>query len=965
MARFILTLFGVATLFFSTAHAAYADTDEVYGLAQGCFAVQSSHNDRFMRRYQTNGTINGGWSFDFSAASPDDAAQFYLKPSGLGTFMMRDQGGRFLDTRFPADITAGNVPGQHANWRIEERVEGGDQQFRFTSLSLNRTLRHNWNSRGIYFIDLLNPSNRDSEAWFRLVPAQNCEDFPEAEVNIAGDLEPLKGNASEPVRGSIDAHTHITSYEFMGGTMMAGSPFHPFGVTKALADSSNVHGPNGTLDVIGNLMGFNDINFRYNTAVWPDFPFWPNHQSLSHTGYYYRWIERAFLGGQKMMVTHLVENEVLCNLQSTLLPQSWGGTNSCNTMGSIDLQILRLHEMQAYTDAQAGGPGKGFFQLVSTPDEARQVIADGKMAIMLGIEASELFNCGLKDQTCSQAYVGAQLQKYHDLGVRAVYPIHRFDNQFGGARIESGLINVGNNLSTGRYFSTSACGDETQGQMMYNDLGLFGLEALLGITGSTDYDETTDQCNNRGLTDLGIYLVNQMMDMGMIIEVDHMSQHSHEAVLDIAEAREYSGLISGHSHMHAGANGTVHPNATRIAELGGILAPYSSNADIIGGAISGFLDKVEATNYLPGVTFSTDMSGIGNQPGPRESAAAQPLEYPFTTELGLTVNKQVTGNRSFDLNTDGMAHYGLIADHIQDIRERTPVRIYESVMNSAEAYLQMWERARANSNREFVNPLPDYVTVYNRGKGTCLDVPGNDDGVNSSAWVDHYACQPLARDQRWLFDPILGTFANQVGDNVLCLDNNGRPWNNGYPNLQVCDGSARQNWQYSDQRITNAGSNSHSLDAYRSGWVGFWQSHDGANQQWELHMESASGRWAEYRSAKTGLCLTASSAGATLNLAACSGTAAQRWQWQPTQGLLRSGLDPSLCVSSAPQTSNDTPLNLAQCSGSGAQMFERHADRSFRLQQDNSYAVDAAGTELVMYQHHGGSNQRWVATLPQ
>ncbi|MDN6319754.1 MAG: hypothetical protein L0J77_08300 [Marinobacter sp.] len=96
--------------------------------------------------------------------------------------------------------------------------------------------------------------------------------------------------------------------------MMAGSPFHPFGVTKALADSSDVHGPDGSLDVIGNLMGFNDINFRYNTAGWPDFPFWPNHQSLSHTGYYYRWIERAFLGGQKMMVTHLVENEVLCNL---------------------------------------------------------------------------------------------------------------------------------------------------------------------------------------------------------------------------------------------------------------------------------------------------------------------------------------------------------------------------------------------------------------------------------------------------------------------------------------------------------------------------------------------------------------------------------------------------------------------------------------------------------------------------
>src|SRR5690554_124591 len=494
-----------------------------------------------------------------------------------------------------------------------------------------------------------------------------------------------------------------------------------------------------------------------------------------------------------MMVTHLVENEVLCNLQSTLLPQSWGGTNSCNTMESIDLQILRLHEMQAYVDAQ--------------------------------------------------------LQKYHDLGVRVIYPIHRFDNQFGGARIEGGLINVGNNLSTGRYFSTSACSEETEGQMMINDLGLFGLEGLLGVTGSTNYDETTDQCNNRGLTDLGIYLVNRLMDMGMVIEVDHMSQHSHEAVLDIAEARQYSGLISGHSHMHAGANGTVHPNAVRIVELGGILAPYNSDADTIGGAISGFLDKVEATDYLPGVTFSTDMSGIGNQPGPRASVGVSPLEYPFTTEFGFTVNKQVTGNRSFDLNSDGMAHYGLVADHIQDIRERAPSRVYESVMNSAEAYLQMWERARGNTNRQFVNPLPNYVTIYNRGTNTCMDIPGNDDGVTSGAWVDHYACQPLARDQRWLFDLAQGTISNQEGDDAFCLDNNGAPWNNGYPNLA--------------------------------------------------------------------------------------------------------------------QTTNNTPLVLAACSASAAQQFEQHADKSFRLKQSSHYAMDAAGQALVIWQHHGGSNQQWIATLPQ
>ncbi|MBK1872253.1 hypothetical protein FE848_03390 [Marinobacter sp. 1-3A] len=85
MARFILALFGAATLLGSTAHASEENSDAVFGLAQGCYAVQSLHNDRFMRRYKTNGTINNGWSFDFRAENAGQAASFYFKPSGFGT----------------------------------------------------------------------------------------------------------------------------------------------------------------------------------------------------------------------------------------------------------------------------------------------------------------------------------------------------------------------------------------------------------------------------------------------------------------------------------------------------------------------------------------------------------------------------------------------------------------------------------------------------------------------------------------------------------------------------------------------------------------------------------------------------------------------------------------------------------------------------------------------------------------
>jgi hypothetical protein len=75
------------------------------------------------------------------------------------------------------------------------------------------------------------------------------------------------------------------------------------------------------------------------------------------------------------------------------------------------------------------------------------------------------------------------------------------------------------------------------------------------------------------------------------------------------------------------------------------------------------------------------------------------------TNLGLTFDRQVSGNRTFDLNKDGMAHYGMLADLMQDVRQRSGAEVYEAVMNSAEGYLQMWERAEANTDKRHFNPL--------------------------------------------------------------------------------------------------------------------------------------------------------------------------------------------------------------------------------------------------------------------
>ena len=688
--------------------------NSVHDLAQGCYAIQSPANGKYMNRFDQGGLVDNGLSYQFKATSAAGAARFYFKPTSYFHYMLTDQDGRYLASHLPNEVSAGRYAGKFAQWRIGGHFQNdGSYRYSFHGIGLNKVLRHNYGgigwyaNGGAYVLDILNPTNGNSETGFNLVAQNDCKPFPEADLNVDESVSQTS-DVNLPVRGAIDPHTHITSYEFMGGKFLHGEPFSPWGIETALRDSKEIHGPSGALDFIGNLMGFNDVNHRYDTRGYPDFPQWPARQSLSHMQYYYKWVERAHKGGLKMMVSLLVENEVLCNVQKTINPASWINPNNCQTSKSIDLQIQRLNEMEAYIDAQQGGPGEGFFRLVSTPAEARQVIADGKMAILMGIEASELFDCGIRDH-CTKETIEAQLQKVYNAGVRTLYPTHRFDNQFGGARQEDGFINVGQWLATGRFFETETCDAETRGRYFKSGFPLIGdvpvIKDILNLIGLNPvYDESQPLCNQYGLSDLGVYLVNRMIDMGMIIEMDHMSTKTANAVMEIVQARNYSGVISGHSWLNSAADGSPHAVHQGIATQGGILAPYNSPSTSLKGGIDRYLALYENTAYLKAVPFSTDMGGIGNQAPARSDAATNPLLYPFITEEGIEIDKQVTGNRTFDLNNEGLAHYGLVADHIQDIREQTPARIYDSVMNSAEAYLQMWERAESNNDTQYVNP---------------------------------------------------------------------------------------------------------------------------------------------------------------------------------------------------------------------------------------------------------------------
>ena len=895
----ILAATGLAVASFTPL--AQANTqDAVYELAQGCYAVQSPATGRYLQLYYSGGTINDGMNYKFNNIDINQAAHFYMKPSQLGSYLMTDKAGRYLASRLPAEETAGTYAGKFAEWTLNAVQGNGEYLYTFHGTGLDMKLRHYFPDGELYFFDLLNPNNNNSENTFRLVPQSDCVDFPEITTNVAGNPDVLKGDVNEPVRGFVDPHTHLTSYEFMGGKMMAGAPFSRWGVEDALRDSSDKHGPDGSLDLIGNLYAYGDANHRYDTRGYPDFPFWPNAKQLSHSGYYYKWMERAWLSGQRIMVTHLVENEVLCRLQSTINPASWIDPNSCNTMDSIELQVNRMREIENYIDAQAGGPGKGFFKVVKSAQEAREVIADGKLAVIMGVEASEVLNCGEKD-ACSYADVQYQLDKLYNWGIRALFPIHKFDNRLGGSVVEDGLINIGEWLSTGHFFRTEECDAETKGQSMTPGFPELGGVPVIGdivntLTNAPNYDTSIEHCNQTGMTALGEFLINEMIDKNMLIELDHMSTKAATAVLDIAEARNYSGLISSHSWMpDAKLAGELHYNMKRVINLGGFVTPYNSDAYGITMKIDSYLTEVEKTPYLPGVGFATDMSGLGGQAGPRYDGATNPLEYPFTSEFGLVFDKQVSGNRVFDISNEGVAHYGLVADHLQDIRVNGSTRVYESVMNSAEAYLQMWERAENNTS---VAPAPDKQEIISMANGLCMNIWGG--STYNGAPIRLHPCVSSIHDD-WTYEASTGFIRSALNPDY-CLSA-GEMANGKTMNLWQCiDNHPNQVFEVYANSIRPRADTGLALDAFgnsRGDNIGLWHSHGGANQQWLIDT-GLPDLAQEYTSEDSGLCMNVwggkTQNGAPVRAHPCMSSVHDNFIYDAGVKVIRTALNPNYCL---------------------------------------------------------------------
>lgn len=521
--------------------------------------------------------------------------------------------------------------------------------------------------------------------------------FTEVSLNLTGG--PLRGQTPYgEVRGMFDGHSHMMLSSAFGDEAACGKPWSPAGPADALQDCDHHRVLFGAGSYVFNLLqtGVSGTpTLTHDAGGWPNFGGWPKWNVVLHQQIYHRWLERAWRAGLRVYVMHAAENGGLCRLNAYR-------TQSCDETQGVIRQIKQTYALQDNIDQRAGGAGKGWFRIVKDPFEARRVINDGKLAVILGVETSELFGCGLRGGVpqCDRDDIDAGLDQMKELGVTTSFVAHKYDNALAGVAMDKevagALINSIQFKETGRFWDVETCTgtahDERQLSVLPNPLGL--------PPGVLPIYPKGPHCNTRGLSDLGEYFVRGMIRRGMVVETDHLSVRARQQVLNIIEAERYSGLVTSHSWSDPASQ-------PRILRLGGIASPMAGPATtpdtelVQPAGTCCYLDVwrrlrrelgIADDQVLP-IGASDDMSGPSPQPTPRQ-AGIPAVGYPFRTfDGGTVVDRQRTGNKTFDINTTGVAHIGLLPDWWERMRLTGGQQLMDDLAAGAEGYLQMWERA--------------------------------------------------------------------------------------------------------------------------------------------------------------------------------------------------------------------------------------------------------------------------------
>ena len=408
------------------------------------------------------------------------------------------------------------------------------------------------------------------------------------------------------------------------------------------------------------------------THGWPELDGWPRWDVIAHQQAWEEQLHAAYMAGLRLEVMSAVSLDWLCRA----LPEENVERPECDEMVDVKLQLEMAHAFVADHD---------WAEIALTAADARRIIEEDRLAIVLSVEASHLMNEG--DWL-------AQLDELHALGVRTLQPVHQLNNRFGGAAPHNTIFHIAQ-------YAENCHVDE--------DCALTGETVTLG------FDVDADCKNVLGLTDDGKGLVGEMMDRGMLVDVAHLSERGVSDTHELAKARDYYPIYISHGHFRE----IMTPERQReekttpswiieiLRETGGIMgirtgheevSTYSASAvpNTCHGSSRSFAQSYDFARLglKVAVALGSDLNGFIQQVRPRFGKDACSASFPTEAQCQARDERESgappLGNAFDDA---GLGHIGLLPALLDDLDQLGSDTA--ALRSSADAFVRMWERAEA------------------------------------------------------------------------------------------------------------------------------------------------------------------------------------------------------------------------------------------------------------------------------
>lgn len=385
---------------------------------------------------------------------------------------------------------------------------------------------------------------------------------------VPQDIKVVTKVAPTPVVGWADLHAHPASHLAFGATSSgSGKLFHgtpglgltssDLGTAIPPCDASHFW---DDADIVRSSMrtaareGL-EGGYPHGRAGYPTFKDWPAARNVLHQAMYIQWVHRAYLGGQRLMVASVTDNQTLAVIWNR---KQFDTAPKVDPNFDFDSAVRQIAFIKSLATANSS-----WMAVVTTPEQARTAIQSGKLALVLGVELDKL----------TTAQVRTLVQSH---GVRSIIPIHLSDNTFGGTAAYSDLFNTNTHFLTGdfihvqfdtslryrlshpeylRYLDHTEADDFLSGLAGFLTLGTIGVGALK----PTPVDEATYTTlgyargtgGHRNSKPLNEPEIKALMRLGLVIDVAHMSQVSQESTLRLAKAADYP-VMNSHTGLRSG-----------------------------------------------------------------------------------------------------------------------------------------------------------------------------------------------------------------------------------------------------------------------------------------------------------------------------------------------------------------------------------------------------------------------------